>query len=308
MVQRQLLPGRQTFYLNPLNLRGIYEAAKGIYQQMLPYVKFHLRSHGKSARLQFTGHSLGGSLALLVNLMLLIRGVAPAFSLLPVISYGAPSIMCGGDYLVQKLKLPKSHVQSITLHRDIVPRAFCCHYPEHVASILKLVNGNFRSHPCLANQKLLYAPMGEVLILQPDEKLSPHHHLLPPGSGLYLVGGQAVDSDTSSRVLQSALSSFFNSPHPLEILRDSGAYGPKGTVYRDHDVPSYLRSIRAVLSKEMRAEKQRRRWPIEAYDALTKMDGRHVLRQLQKHAQLLVVFLLSAKLLLLGVLLVIRSK
>ncbi|CAL4907268.1 unnamed protein product [Urochloa decumbens] len=291
--------------------RGIYEAAKGIYQQMLPYVKFHLRSHGKSARLQFTGHSLGGSLALLVNLMLLIRGVAPAFSLLPVITYGAPSIMCGGDYLLQKLKLPKSHVQSITLHRDIVPRAFCCHYPEHVASILKLVNGNFRSHPCLMNQKLLYAPMGEVLILQPDEKLSPHHHLLPPGSGLYLVGVQAVDSDTSSRVLQSALSAFFNSPHPLEILRDGGAYGPKGTVYRDHDVHSYLRSIRAVLSKEVRAEKQRRRvlwWPTETYGALTKMDGRHVLRQLQKHAQLPVVFLLPAKLLLLGVLLVIRSK
>ncbi|CAN6351489.1 unnamed protein product [Urochloa humidicola] len=291
--------------------RGIYEAAKGIYQQMLPYVKSHLRSHGKSARLQFTGHSLGGSLSLLVNLMLLIRGVAPASSLLPVISYGAPSIMCGGDYLLQKLKLPKSHVQSITLHRDIVPRAFSCHYPEHVASILKLVNGNFRSHPCLANQKLLYAPMGEVLILQPDEKLSPHHHLLPPGSGLYLVGGKAVDSDTSSRVLQSALSAFFNSPHPLEILRDGGAYGPKGTVYRDHDVHSYLRSIRAVLSNEVRVEKQRRRvlrWPIEAYGALTNMDGRHVLRQLQKHAQLLVVFLLPAKLLFLGALLVIRSK
>ncbi|CAD6341503.1 unnamed protein product [Miscanthus lutarioriparius] len=249
-------------------------------------------------------------LALLVNLMFLIRGVAPAASLLPVITFGSPSVMCGGDYLLQKLGLPKSHVQSITLHRDIVPRAFSCHYPDHIASILKLVNGNFRSHPCLTNQKLLYAPMGEVFILQPDEKLSPHHHLLPAGSGLYLIGGQAVDSDTSSTVLRSALSAFFNSPHPLEILREAGAYGPKGTVYRDHDVHSYLRSIRAVLRKEMRAEKERRRrllrWPIEVYGALATIDRRHVLRQLRRHAHLLVVFLLPAKLLFLGVLSVIR--
>ena len=142
--------------------------------------------------------------------------------------------------------------------------------------------------------------MGEVFILQPVEKLSPHHHLLPAGSGLYLIGGQAVDSDTSSTVLRSALSAFFNSPHPLEILREAGAYGPKGTVYRDHDVHSYLRSIRAELRKEMRAEKERRRrllrWPIEV----------HVLRQLRRHAHLLVVFLLPAKLLFLGVLSVIR--
>ncbi|KAJ1261832.1 hypothetical protein BS78_09G060500 [Paspalum vaginatum] len=295
--------------LDVLVHRGIYEAAKGIYRQMLPYVKSHLRRHGKSARLQFTGHSLGGSLALLVNLMLLMRGVAPAASLLPAITFGSPSIMCGGDYLLQKLGLPKSHVQSITLHRDIVPRAFSCHYPDHIASILKLVNGNLRSHPCLANQKLLYAPMGEVLILQPDEKLSPHHHLLPAGIGLYLFGAQTKDSDTSSTTLQSALSAFFNSPHPLEILRDAGAYGPKGTVHRDHDVHSYLRSVRAVLRKETRAEKERRRllrWPIAVYGALARVDRGRLLRQLRRHAHLLVVFLLPAKLLVLGVLSVIR--
>ncbi|GAA0156572.1 phospholipase [Lithospermum erythrorhizon] len=54
------------------------------------------------------------------------------------------------------------------MHRDIVPRAFSCNYPNHVAKILKAVNGNFRNHPCLNNQALLYAPMGEFLILQPS--------------------------------------------------------------------------------------------------------------------------------------------
>jgi len=132
--------------------RGIYEAAKGIYQQMLPEVQAHLKARGGSATLRFTGHSLGGSLSLLVNLMLLIRGEAPRSALLPVITFGAPTIMCGGDKLLRKLGLPESHVQAIMMHRDIVPRAFSCNYPDHIAKILKAVNGNFRNHPCLDNK------------------------------------------------------------------------------------------------------------------------------------------------------------
>lgn len=132
--------------------RGIYEAAKGIYNQILPEVHTHLKSHGAHARFRFTGHSLGGSLSLLINLMLLIKGEAPVSSLLPVITFGAPSIMCGGDRLLRRLGLPQSHVQAITMHRDIVPRAFSCNYPNHVMEFLKAVNGNFRNHPCLNYQ------------------------------------------------------------------------------------------------------------------------------------------------------------
>ncbi|WVZ71782.1 hypothetical protein U9M48_020323 [Paspalum notatum var. saurae] len=294
--------------LDVLVHRGIYEAAKGIYHQMLPYVKSHLASSGKSARLRFTGHSLGGSLALLVNLMLLKRGEAPASSLLPVITFGAPCIMCGGDHLLRRLGLPRSHVQSVTMHRDIVPRVFSCHYPDHVANILKLANGNFRSHPCLTNQKLLYAPMGEVLILQPDERLSPHHHLLPPDSGIYHLAG--ISSSGSLPQLRSAVSAFFNSPHPLEILKDGGAYGPRGSVYRDHDVNSYLRSVRGVVRKEARrareAERQRWRllrlwWPLGARrGALVDAVG-----EAARRAHLLLVLLLPAELLAIGALLVV---
>lgn len=133
--------------------RGIYEAAKGIYEQMLPEVHAHLNSRGKNrAFLRFSGHSLGGSLSLLVNLMLLIRGQVPASSLLPVITFGSPCIMCGGDRLLEKLGLPKSHLLGISMHRDIVPRAFSCSYPNRAAKLLKALNRNFRNHPCLNNQ------------------------------------------------------------------------------------------------------------------------------------------------------------
>ncbi|XP_058083026.1 phospholipase A1 PLIP2, chloroplastic-like [Magnolia sinica] len=255
--------------LNVLVHRGIYEAAKGIYEQMLPEVRAHLRSHGDCATLRFTGHSLGGSLSLLVNLMLLIRGEAPPSSLLPVVTFGSPSIMCGGEQLLHELGLPRSHVQAITMHRDIVPRAFSCSYPDHVADLLKAVNGNFRNHPCLQNQKLLYAPMGELLILQPDEKFSPHHHLLPAGSGLYRLSCPVSDSGDSARQLQVARAVFFNSPHPLEILSDPSAYGSDGAIYRDHDMNSYLQSVRCVIHQELKhirkAKRESRRqawWPL----------------------------------------------
>ncbi|KAI9082496.1 hypothetical protein K1719_035365 [Acacia pycnantha] len=231
--------------------RGIYEAAKGIYQQMLPEVHDHLKSRGSFAKFRFTGHSLGGSLALLINLMLLIRQEVPSSSLLPVITFGAPCIMCGGDYLLGKLGLPPSHVQAITLHRDIVSRAFSCYYPSRLTELLKAINENFRNHSCLNNQKILYAPMGEFLILQPDDKFAPHHHLLPPGSGLYILSGSLSDHSIGRKQLRAAQLAFLNSPHPLEILTDRSAYGSGGTIIRDHDMKSYLEAVKTVICQEL---------------------------------------------------------
>ncbi|KAK7392254.1 hypothetical protein VNO78_20686 [Psophocarpus tetragonolobus] len=255
--------------LDVLVHRGIYEAAKGMYQQMLPEVHAHIKSRGSRATFRFTGHSLGGSLALLVNLMLLIRHEVPISSLLPVITFGSPSIMCGGDSLLEKLGLPRSHVQAITMHRDIVPRAFSCNYPNHVAELLKAVNRNFRGHPCLNKQKLLYAPMGNLLILQPDEKFSPSHHLLPSGSGLYLLGCPFSESNGTEKQLRAAQMVFLNSPHPLEILSDRSAYGSGGTIQRDHDMNSYLKSVRTVIRQELnqirKTKREQRRkvwWPL----------------------------------------------
>ncbi|KAJ0932180.1 putative fungal lipase-like domain, alpha/Beta hydrolase [Helianthus annuus] len=251
--------------------RGIYEAAKGIYDQMLPEIHEHIQHYGDKAKFRFTGHSLGGSLALLVNLMLLIRGQVPRSSLLPVITFGSPSVMCGGDRLLHKLGLPKSHLQAITLHRDIVPRAFSCKYPSRVAELLKAVNGNFRKHPCLDNQRLLYAPMGEFLILQPEAKLSPNHDLLPSGSGLYVLTSSVSDMIEAEKQVKAAQSVFLNTPHPLEILSDRSAYGSGGAIQRDHDMESYLVSVQSVIRQELnRARKgrreQRRRawWPLVA--------------------------------------------
>lgn len=179
--------------------------------------------------------------------------------------------------------------------------------------------------------------MGELLILQPEEKFSPHHDLLPSGTGLYVLGAhRSPNSDDSARLLRAAQSVFLNSPHPLEMLSDRAAYGAEGTVYRDHDVNAYLRSVRGVIQRELRqirkAKREQRRqlwWPLVAAQRVNDAGGqltrrvnsgqRQVsfpgvlqtgsasLRRLGKlaasrHVQMLLVLLLPAKLLILGAL------
>ncbi|KAG5009078.1 hypothetical protein JHK87_017593 [Glycine soja] len=203
--------------------RGIYEAAKGIYEQFMPEIMDHLKKYGDSAKLQFTGHSLGGSLSILVYLMLLTRKVVSPSTLLPVVTFGSPFVLCGGQKLLNELGLDESYIQCVIMHRDIVPRIFSCSFPNHVITVLKRLNGSFVSHPY--------------------EKTSPPHPLLPLGSGFY-----AVDSSRCG-YSPNVLRAFFNQPHPIETLSNPKAYGSDGTVLRDHDCNNYLKAVNGVFGQ-----------------------------------------------------------
>ncbi|KAG9145957.1 hypothetical protein Leryth_026403 [Lithospermum erythrorhizon] len=99
----------------------------------------------------------------------------------------------------------------------------------------------------------------KFLILQPSEQFSPHHHLLPTGSGLYLLSPSVSDGNEADKHFHAALSVFLNSPHPLEILSDRSAYGSSGNIYRDHDMKSYLKCIRNVIRQELNHIRQARK-------------------------------------------------
>lgn len=117
--------------------------------QFMPEIIEHLNKYGERAKLQFTGHSLGGSLSLLVHLMLLTRKVVKPSALRPVVTFGSPFVFCGGEKILAELGLDENQIHSVMMHRDIVPRAFSCNYPNHVVNVLKRLNGSFKSHPCL---------------------------------------------------------------------------------------------------------------------------------------------------------------
>ncbi|CAI0423266.1 unnamed protein product [Linum tenue] len=238
--------------------RGIYEAAKGIYDQFMPEIMSHLERYGDRAKLQFTGHSLGGSLSLLIHLMLLTRKVVTNPSILrPVVTFGSPFVFCGGKKVLSNLGLDESHIHSVIMHRDIVPRAFSCNYPDHVALLLKRLNGTFRSHPCLNKQKMLYSPLGKLFILQPEEESSPAHPLMPSGSGFYTLDdpklGNHSDGNDSKSSKGSALKAFLNRPHPLETLSNPTAYGSEGTILRDHDSGNYLKALHGLVRQKSKA-------------------------------------------------------
>ncbi|KAI3915539.1 hypothetical protein MKW92_044586 [Papaver armeniacum] len=198
----------------------------------------HLRTYGDLAKIRLIGHSLGGSLSLLVNLMLLSRGVSRNHQL-----------ACSCHRILEELGLDENHVHSVMMHKDIVPRAFSCNYPNHVAQVLKRLNRTFRSHPCLNKNKMLYTPLGQLFILQPNEKLSPSHPLLPPGGALYALDKTQCGSHLG---IKSALKAFLNSPHPLETLSDPTTYGSEGTILRDHDSSNYLKAMNGVLRQRMK--------------------------------------------------------
>lgn len=111
-------------------------------------------------------------------------------------------------------------------------------------------------------QKFLYAPMGKVFILQPNETSSPSHPLLPNGIALYALESPQCCSSNN------ALMAFLNSPHPLETLSSMTSYGSDGTVLRDHDSSNYLKAINGVLRQHTKtfvptAQRQRSLlWPI----------------------------------------------
>lgn len=111
-------------------------------------------------------------------------------------------------------------------------------------------------------QKLLYSPLGKIFILQPDEKTSPPHPLLPTESAFYEL--DSTICGYSSRVL----STFLNQPHPIETLSDPTAYGSEGTILRDHDSSNYLKAVNGILrqyskARVLRIRKQRidELWP-----------------------------------------------
>lgn len=119
-----------------------------------------------------------------------------------------------------------------------------------------------------SKQRLLYSPLGKTYIVQPDERLSPPHPLLPEGAAFYMLEKTYT---TSKSTFASALRAFLNSPHPLETLSDLKAYGSDGTILRDHESSNYFRAIDGVLRLHMRMavsrskeERLRNWWPLIA--------------------------------------------
>ena len=225
--------------LNTYVHRGVYEAALALYEQLLPYITPHLNAN-PSGRVQFVGHSLGGSIATLLMLMLYRRGAVPRSSLRPVYTFGAAAVFYDGSFeadggggILATLGLPPGTVRNVLMHLDIVPRSFSCDWSP-VSALLRRVSPAFDSHRCLQGPRgvMMYNPVGLNFILIPTRALGVEHSALPPGPGLWEIkdppfwtlGGRGGDQGgIGFASAKAALLFLFNSPHPLDQLADPGA-------------------------------------------------------------------------------------
>lgn len=115
-------------------------------------------------------------------------------------------------------------------------------------------------------QKQLFSPLGRLFIIQPGEKTSLPHPLLPPGNALYALD----EYEDKSGLSLSAVRAFINHPNPFDTLRDPMAYGSDGAIFRDHDSSNYLKAMNGVPRNQwnlrMAVKRARRQsdqlWPL----------------------------------------------
>eukprot|EP00879_Flechtneria_rotunda_P005133 GHRR01005415.1.p1 GENE.GHRR01005415.1~~GHRR01005415.1.p1 ORF type:complete len:719 (+),score=230.97 GHRR01005415.1:657-2813(+) len=193
--------------------RGAYKAACALYDRFLPLVQEQL-DIDPTARICFTGHSIGGSLAVLLMLMFRHRGVLLPQQIAPVYTFGSPAIFCDGalgvcstcglqeaaagsgeacglgESLLSRLGLHEDIICAVMTVRDIVPRAFSCDY-SLMAELMRSWSPSWRDHSCLsggvtgAGRRQLYVHIGRMMVLQPSQELkfitepSPYLPLLP---------------------------------------------------------------------------------------------------------------------------------
>ena len=200
--------------------RGMYDAAKGLYHQFLPIALEHL-AQGPEYCITFTGHSLGGSLGMLLALMMVHRGDVSGNRIKDVVCFAGPSIFaeacsaCGasthGDHrckcvraeaaarqasLLHRVGFPAEKIKNICMSNDIVPRALSCDYSP-VQPILRKIRGSLKDHPCLSGahgkRPTLFAPIGRTFVLQPSPQLpfindgDRVHPMMPQGESLYEI-------------------------------------------------------------------------------------------------------------------------
>ena len=180
--------------LNVTVHRGAYAAAKTMYGRIELAVKEHVLKHGARAKVRITGHSIGGSIAMIIGLMLLVRNGAPRYALADVWTFGAPYVLNGGDALLARFGLPRSFIRDVMMGDDVVPRSFSCYYPQWARAMLDSAPGPFKvdtkSSPSFLDEEMFYVPMGDVHMLQAI--FGESHPLLPPGPGLYTLNGDGV--------------------------------------------------------------------------------------------------------------------
>lgn len=227
--------------------RGSHELAMATYREVAPFIR-QVPEH--ITRFCFTGHSVGGSVATLLAVMLIMNGDLDRHSIDQVATFGAPAVFCSPPIGADMWGLPYSAIQNVMLPLDIVPRAFSCNY-RSVRPFLYRMHPRFRTHASLMREAhpQLYHMVGNLYMLHPDPKLqtlgdggggggntnAPFHPVFPQEPGLFSVS--MTDTKRLRRIM--------NDPHPLRMLATHSV----GSLFVYHNSHNYSIALKHVLQK-----------------------------------------------------------
>ena len=104
---------------------------------------------------------------------------------------------------MQRIGLQRDFIKGAIMGKDIVPRSFSCYYPPWTRSILSSAPAPFKcvNMPTLLNEEMMYAPLGDMYLLQAVH--GSQHPLLPEGPGFYKLQGEEMYDIIAAKARES---------------------------------------------------------------------------------------------------------
>jgi hypothetical protein len=171
-------------------------------------------------KIEFIGHSMGGSVAMLAAMILLLENTIALDQVSFVHMFGCPAVLHHGIGRTDWVRDFQHVVKHVVLSNDVVPRLLSAKY-DHVLRFNAKLNYTFSYSP----QRRPYQHVGEVMVLHPSDEGA---HPLLDGPGLYSVH-------------RRDLHAFMDYPPLLQTLATQQA-----SAYKNHSVTTYARNLGAV--------------------------------------------------------------
>lgn len=116
--------------------RGFYRAARALLQDAA-LKKAVAEAVAQGQKVAFTGHSLGGSAAMLLAVLTVLHGFVPPQLLRGVWTFGAAEALCvRARHMMRRCGIERHHIVNVVNLHDAVPRLTCCAYPEFFTNMV----------------------------------------------------------------------------------------------------------------------------------------------------------------------------
>jgi hypothetical protein len=197
-------------------------AHRGIHKTAMRLVR-NLATLRTDRRIRFTGHSAGGSVAMMAALEMVRTGLLAADAVDAVYAFGSPAAVKGDLGRLYEL-IPKERMANVMMNFDVVPRAFAHDYSMVPLPILRMI--------ARKDEVPTYDTVGELYAVQPgadwfDTRGYGFHPALPREPGIFLMRDKDADL-------------FVAYPHPIDLAKDLDA------AVDYHDVRKYSLCMRRI--------------------------------------------------------------